>query len=113
MVSFKLLTRCIELGVFSSLEKVVRVSHRRGEAQILMDVLTICMNGEKLTHLMYKANLSYSTLRRYLLAMTDQGLISKASTGSGSRVYHTTQKGRMILNELNHVRNYLSINVSP
>lgn len=92
---------------------MVRMSHRRGEPQILMDVLTICMNGEKLTHLMYKANLSYSTLRRYLLAMTNQGLISKTSTSSGSRVYHTTQKGRMILNDLNHVKNYLTINASP
>ena len=77
-----------------------------------MEVLTICMNGEKLTHLMYKANLSYSTLRRYLLEMTNLGLISKTSTSSGSRVYHTTQKGRMILNELNRVKDYLSINVS-
>jgi len=78
-----------------------------------MEVLTICMNGEKLTHLMYKANLSYSTLRRYLLEMTNQGLISRTSTSSGSRVYHTTQKGRIVLDELSHVKNYLSINVSP
>jgi predicted transcriptional regulator len=94
------------------LEIVLSVSHRRGEAQILIELLMICMNGVRLTHLMYRANLGYSTLRKYLLAMTNQGLITKTSTGNGSRVYYTTQKGRMILKDLNHVKDYLAINSS-
>ena len=89
------------------------MGRRRGEAQILIDVLTISLNGVKVTHLMYKANLSYSTLRKYLVAMTSQGLISKTGSSSGSGgVYRTTQKGRALLKNLNNVKEYLTINNS-
>lgn len=85
------------------------MGRRRGEVQILVDVLTISLNGVRVTHLMYKANLSYSTLRKYLTATLNQGLISKTSN-SGSTVYHTTEKGRALLNNLRTVKEYLTVN---
>ena len=91
------------------IELEIRMGRRRGEVQILTDILTITLNGVKVTHLMYKANLSYSTLRKYLATALSQGLISNVGNG-GSTVYHTTQKGRALLNELRTVKEYLTVN---
>ena len=85
------------------------MGQRRARAQIIYDVLYECLNGVGVTHLMYGANLSYSTLRKYLVAMSKQGLISKTVGGNGLGLYHTTQKGRVLLDELRNVKDYLNI----
>ena len=77
---------------------------RRGEVQILSDILSLCLKGAKTTHLMYKANLSYSTLRRYLSAALKQGLVKKVYNDDGSVVYCITEKGRLLLDKLMEVR---------
>jgi predicted transcriptional regulator len=80
---------------------------RRGEVQILTDLLTLPLNGTKATHLMYKANLSYSTLRRYLSSALDKGLISNVRGSDGSVVYRTTEKGKLLLIKLREVKSAL------
>jgi len=79
---------------------------RRGEVQILTDILTLSLKGAKSTHLMYKANLSYSTLRKYLSSALRRGLVSKVCDDDGSVVYCITERGRLILERLNEV-NYV------
>lgn len=76
---------------------------RRGEVQILTDILILSLKGVKATHLMYKANLSYSTLRKYLSSALRKGLVSKACNDDGSVVYCITEKGRLLLERLNEV----------
>jgi predicted transcriptional regulator len=76
---------------------------RRGEVQILIDLLTLSLNGVKATHLMYKANLSYSTLRKYLSTALRNGLIKKINNDDGSIVYYITEKGKLLLKKLNEV----------
>jgi predicted transcriptional regulator len=85
------------------------MGRRRGEVQIIMDILDISLKGVKLTHIMYKANLSYSSLRKYLLAALNQGLICKTNDGDGSVVYRATEKGKSLLKELRCVKDYLSL----
>ena len=80
------------------------MGRRRGEVQILMDILNISLNGVKATHLMYRANLSYSSLRKYLSAMLRQGLIVKVNNDNGTVVYQTTEKGGLLLNKLKEVK---------
>jgi predicted transcriptional regulator len=84
------------------------MGRRRGEFQILIDILTISLKGVKFTHLMYKANLSYSTLRKYLLAMSKQGLI-EARKDNGYTLYHVTEKGRLVLSRLKEVKHVLLV----
>lgn len=69
-----------------------------------MDVLNLSLKGVKSTHLMYRANLSYSTLRRYLSAALKNGLIKKVCVDDGSVVYHITEKGRLLLEKLKEVQ---------
>jgi len=83
---------------------VISMGSRRGEVQILLDLLNISLKGVKVTQLMYRSNLSYSTLRKYLSATLKQGLIVKVLDGGGSVVYRTTEKGRLLLTSLNEVK---------
>jgi predicted transcriptional regulator len=83
------------------------MGHRRGEVQILMDILNISLNGVKATHLMYRANLSYSTLRKYLFTALDKGLVSNVRNSDGSVVYRTTEKGKLLLGKLKEVKDAL------
>lgn len=81
--------------------------HRRGEVEILADILNASLKGVKITHLMYAANLSYSTLRKYLFAFLNRGLISKVDKSDGSVAYHTTEKGKLLLKHLKEVKRVL------
>lgn len=62
------------------------------------------MNGVKTTHLMYKANLSYSTLRKYLSIALKQGLLIKVCNDDGSVTYCVTEKGKLLLEKLKDVK---------
>jgi predicted transcriptional regulator len=100
-------------GLYSILaslrEIVVRMGRRRGEVQILIDILGTSLKGVKITRLMYKSNLSYSTLRRYLLAMSKQGLIAKVCNVDGSVMYRSTEKGKLVLDRLKEVNCVLRV----
>jgi predicted transcriptional regulator len=85
------------------------MGRRRGEVQILIDILEISLKGVKVTRLMYKANLSYSTLRKYLLAMSKQGLIVKVCNNDGSSAYCATEKGKLVLDRLKEVKYVLHV----
>ncbi|MEA2089989.1 MAG: winged helix-turn-helix domain-containing protein [Thermoproteota archaeon] len=84
------------------------MGRRRGEIQILMDILSVSLGDVRVTRLMYGANLSYSTLRKYLSAALSKGLISKVHNSDGSFVYRTTEKGKMVLEKLKDVKFALS-----
>jgi predicted transcriptional regulator len=79
------------------------MGRRRGEVQIMTDILSVSLEGARFTHLMYRANLSYATLRRYLLAALDRDLICKATNGEGTVVYRITEKGKTLLKQLRNV----------
>jgi predicted transcriptional regulator len=83
--------------------------HRRGEIQILMEILTLSLKDVKATNLMYKANLSYSTLHRYLHVALKQGLVKKICNNDGSVVYRITDKGKLLLERLRDVKYVLQL----
>jgi predicted transcriptional regulator len=84
------------------------MARRRGEIEVLMDVLSVALDDVKVTHLMYKANLSYSTLRKYLHGALDKGLICKVQNGDASVAYRTTEEGRLLLEKLRDIKGRLS-----
>jgi predicted transcriptional regulator len=84
------------------------MGRRRGEVQILIDILGISLRGVKITPLMYKANLSYSSLQKHLSTMSKRGLIVKVCNADGSMVYRTTEKGKRVLDRLKEVKYILS-----
>lgn len=69
----------------------------RDRLQIMKDILIViseCDGGSKKTHIMYRANLSYSLLMRYLKIMLNAGLIEN---NLNSSLYEITDNGRTFL----------------
>ena len=67
------------------------MSRRRSSIDILHVILKLCDSGGiRKTAIMYRGNLSYDQLRRYLTVLTRQEIIAKNDAGD----YQITEKGR-------------------
>ena len=65
---------------------------RRDKLVIMMEIIGIAKKGVSKTHIMFRANLSFSQLNEYLGFLLDQGLIEVAM-GPGCGVYKPTARG--------------------
>jgi predicted transcriptional regulator len=66
----------------------------RGRLDIIVDILSVASQNAKKTQIMYKANLSYKVLQRYLAEVTEAALIRFESK---TRCYVLTEKGKTFL----------------
>jgi len=65
---------------------------RRDELAIMKDLLHNMYQPTRLTHMLYKTNLSHGQLRKYLKTLVQMGLIEEIE--SPFRSYSITQRGR-------------------
>jgi len=61
---------------------------RRNDLDICADILRTTRNGAKKTHIVYKANLNFNMIKRYLKRLIGGGLLSHADGH-----YTTTNRG--------------------
>ena len=81
------------------------MSRRRSSIDILHDILKLCNNGGvKKTAIMYRGNLSYDQLRRYLTVLTRQEIVARNDAGD----YQVTEKGQYTLRRVSKVVGVLS-----
>jgi predicted transcriptional regulator len=66
----------------------------RGRLDIIADILKVVSQNAKKTQIMYKANLSYKVLQKYLRVITAASLISFETA---KRCYMLTPKGHKFL----------------
>ena len=70
----------------------------RNRLGIVAIILTIAKNGALKTHLMYRANLSYTMLRDYLKFLKDNELLAESHYSEEKvTIYRTTDKGNRFL----------------
>jgi predicted transcriptional regulator len=70
----------------------------RNRLAILANLLTVARNGSLKTHLMYKANLSYTMLKDYLQFLQDNQLVTEAKyEDENVTLYKTTERGMKFL----------------
>jgi len=62
---------------------------RRDKTEINTELLRISQTGALKTQLVYKGNLNFNMIKKYLRTLMDRGLIQK--TGAH---YYTTERGR-------------------
>ena len=74
----------------------------RDRLKIIEDILTAALDGASKTQLVYKANLNFKRLSRYLPDLAEKGLIAPAQ--SSPTRYTTTEKGRDFLNRYRKAR---------
>ena len=76
------------------------MSRRRSSIDILHDILKLCdSEGIKKTAIMYRGNLSYDQLRRYLAVLTRQEIIAK----NAAEEYQITRRGMHTLRRVSTV----------
>jgi predicted transcriptional regulator len=71
----------------------------RGTYDVLATFLRICEQGTKRTHVIYRANLSFTMFQEYLQKALRAGLVEE----SFDRSLTTTAKGRLFLQEYSTV----------
>lgn len=85
---------------------------RRSRMQIIYDLLNAIIEKKgriKVTHLLYKGNLSHERLKLYLEELEEKGFIQKLKEetkkkNSGKNFYTITEKGVNFLNEIHRVQ---------
>jgi predicted transcriptional regulator len=81
------------------------MSRRRSSIDILHEILMLCDNGGvKKTTIMYRGNLSYDQIRRYLTVLTTREIVARNDAGD----YQVTAKGQQILSRVSSVVGVLS-----
>ncbi len=75
-----------------TLELLNTQSKRRDKLVIITEIIGIAKNGTSKTHIMFKANLSFSQLNQYISLLLQSGLIEKVSHNN-RQTYIATSKG--------------------
>jgi predicted transcriptional regulator len=52
------------------------MNEHRSEIQIIYDILLFCRNGALKTHIVYKCNLNFKIIAKYLEKLIEKGLLS-------------------------------------
>jgi predicted transcriptional regulator len=78
-------------------------SHRRSEIAILCDILETCLGGAAKTSVVYRANLNFTRLNKYMNTLLGMGYVSlsvvcgKGNKGEMKIAYNTTEQGKGFL----------------
>jgi len=69
---------------------------RRNDLDICADILKVSKAGAKKTHIVYRANLNFRIVKKYLNRLINNGFLID---GSNSGIYVTTGKGSDFLEQ--------------
>ena len=75
---------------------------RRGRFEIIGDILSLAKDGAGKTTIVYRANLNFNVVNRYLRLLIQEGLISPAD--GSARKLKTTEKGLLYLKAYENLR---------
>ena len=75
----------------------------RSRIEIIGKILSVCNNGLKKTHIMYKVNLSYKQLCEYLEFLEQSALLEPCYDDEGQKVFRTASKGTEFLEYYGHL----------
>jgi len=68
---------------------------KRSRFEIIMDILKICMGGARKTEIVYRGNLNFKMLKKYLAELQKCGFIEERDG-----LFYTTDNGRLFLEKL-------------
>jgi predicted transcriptional regulator len=88
-------------------QEMDREPKNRSRVDILANMLKVACGGAVKTRIMYRANLSYRQLVRYLAFLEQRGLIHREDDADNSSLYRVTEKGFEFLREYSRLSEYL------
>jgi len=80
----------------------IGVTTRRDQITIISDLLEITQQPQRLTHILYKSNMSYGQLSKYLNELIDLELLEIRT--EPFRAFVRTAKGKQFRDMLSHKR---------
>ena len=88
------------------------MSRKRSNIEISADILRVALTGAKKSHIVYKANLNFKIVRKYMDRLRESGLL--AGPTFRDKVYQTTEEGIEYLHRYDEFRDYMqSTGVTP
>ena len=80
---------------------------RRSQMEIYIDILKAVVDGKRRpTHIMYRANLSWTRLKKYLDFLMTQSLLEETSE-EGATIFIITPKGKDVLGYFKRIESVL------
>ncbi len=79
---------------------------KRGRFEILYGILSVCRKPAKKTSILYRCNLSYSQLQKYLDYLVSHTLLG-SQENEGRRFFQITEKGKEFLDEYERLTSLL------
>jgi predicted transcriptional regulator len=79
---------------------------QRGRFEIIYDILAITKKPTNKTNILYKCNLSFSQLQKYLKYLRNKGLLD-SSSNNGKMVYQATTKGKEFIKDYENLNRSL------
>lgn len=86
------------------------MSKKRSDIEIYVDILRVATGGAKKSHIVYRANLNFKIVKKYLNDLRKSGLIAEPEDNN---LYTTTQKGLSYLQHFEGLREYMERSGSP
>ena len=81
--------------------------NKRGEIEIIAQILISAKNKVKKTHLLYSTNISYTNFIKYFDFLINKGFIGEKDGNPGGKVYQITEKGEQLLENINKLFKYV------
>ncbi|HEY9385788.1 MAG TPA: winged helix-turn-helix domain-containing protein [Nitrososphaeraceae archaeon] len=77
----------------------------RGWLEIIEFILTMCENGARKTHVMYRCNLNSKQINQYLRFLLDCGMLERMDESPSSKrhLYKTSQLGQKFIGKYKEV----------
>jgi len=75
---------------------------RRNKLEIMVDILSVAIEGAKKTEIVYKANLNFKRAGKYISLLEEKGFIECNGWG-----FKTTEKGKEFLNNYYKMKRWL------
>jgi predicted transcriptional regulator len=91
----------IKVNLKGSLKE--RFKKRRTRFEIMVDILSVSRKGALKTQIVYKANLNYNRVDRYLAYLERNGLLENRDS-----IYATTKKGEEFLHDYSNIKTLLT-----
>jgi len=79
---------------------------KRGRLEIIYEILSVCRKPTQKTHILYKCNLSYEQLLKYLKYLISHGLLGSFEK-KRRPFFHVTDKGRAFLEGYKTLRDFV------
>ena len=90
-------------------DRTQRQLNRRSKLETYFEIIEVVGAGtQKPTHIMYKANLSWTVMQDYIKNLESRAIVESAEA-EGRRGHHLTQKGFELLNKYREIKEDMRI----